>query len=67
MRVLEVVKMIEIYEVEIVNGFLIGVFNLVIKMLDDIFMNLFESEMLMREYDCVGDYDYICFLVGFLN
>lgn len=63
-RAKEAAKTIEIYEVVIVNGFPTGEFNPVTKMPGDIFMNLFESETSMREYDCAAGHDYICFLVG---
>ncbi|KAG0578006.1 hypothetical protein KC19_5G197700 [Ceratodon purpureus] len=63
-RAKEAATTIEIYEVAIVKGFPSGEFIPVTKMPDDIFMNLFESETSMREYDCAAGIDYICFLVG---
>lgn len=64
-RAAEAARTIEIYEVVInVNGFPTGEFAPVTRMPSDIFVNLFESETSMREYDCAAGLDFICFLVG---
>lgn len=57
-------RTIEIYEVVISNGFPTGVFDFVTRMPGDIFINLFESETSLKEYECSAGLDYICFLAG---